>query len=56
MLPEKAKCELHKDTAFCFQQILFAATYKTAAVQPFPTHLSNIQEMWTKYGEQCWEK
>ena len=33
-LGEKAWWELHKGAAYCFVQILEAAPYKTAAVQP----------------------
>ena len=38
---KKARWKLHKDAACCFEQILEAAPYKTAAVQPFTSHLTN---------------
>ena len=33
--------ELHKDSVFCFKQILKAVPYKTAAVQPLTSHFTN---------------
>ena len=36
---EKARCELRKDAAWCFEQILEAAPYKIAAVRPLTSHL-----------------
>ena len=41
MLEEKSRWELHKDAAHCFEQILEAAPYKTAAVQPLTSYLTN---------------
>ena len=38
---EKARWELHKDVACCFEQILEAAAYKTAVVRPLTSHLTN---------------
>ena len=38
---EKGSCEQHKDTACCFEQILEAAPYKTAVVQPLISYLTN---------------
>ena len=38
---ERATWELHKDAACYFEQILEVASYKTAPVQPFTSHLSN---------------
>ena len=40
-LGEKASSKPHKDGACCFEQILKAATYKTAAVRPLTSHLIN---------------
>ena len=41
ILQEKARWEIHKDIACCFEQKLEAAPYKTAAVRPLTTHLTN---------------
>ena len=38
---EKVWWELHNDAAYCFEQILEAASYKTAALQPLASYLSN---------------
>ena len=38
---EKVRWELHKDTAYHFQQILEVTLYKTAAVWPLTSHLIN---------------
>ena len=35
---EKARWELHKDAAYCFEQILKAATYKAAGLRLLTTH------------------
>ena len=40
-LREKARWELHKDAACCFEQVLDAAPYKTTPVPPLTSHLSN---------------
>ena len=40
-LPEKARWELQKHAACCFEQILEAAPHKTAAIQPLHFHLTN---------------
>ena len=37
----KARCQLHKDAAYFFQQILETAPNKAAAVQPLVAHLTN---------------
>ena len=37
----KDQSEQCKDVAFCFEQILEAALYKTATVQPLNSHLIN---------------
>ena len=37
---EKARRELHKNATYCSEQILKAAAYKTAAVQPLTSHLT----------------
>ena len=36
---EKYRWELHKDTVYCFEQILEAAPNKTAVLQPLTSHL-----------------
>ena len=41
MSGEKARLEQHKDAAYCFEQILEATPYKTAAVWPLPSYLIN---------------
>ena len=38
---EKARWELHKNAACCFEQILEAAPYKTAVVRPLTSYLIN---------------
>ena len=38
---EKARCELQKNAAWWFEQILEAASYKAAAVQSLTSHLIN---------------
>ena len=60
----KAKWELYKDTACCFEQILEAAPHKTATVQPITYHLTNHQsdeqdlldqqEQTQKHTSVCW--
>ena len=40
--------ELHKDAVCCFEQILVAAPYKTAAVWPLASHLTNYP------SKTCW--
>ena len=37
----KAWWELHNDAAYCFEQILESAPYRTATVGPFTSHLTN---------------
>ena len=41
MSGEKARWELLKNAACCFEQILEAASYKTAAVWPLTFYLTN---------------
>ena len=48
---EKARWELQKDAARCFKQILEAASYKTTAVWPLTSHLTNNQN---KMSKICW--
>ena len=51
MLGEKARRELYKDAACCFEQILEAELYKTAAVWPLTSHLTNHNDStWIKTG------
>ena len=38
---EKARYELHTDTACCFEQILLSAPYKKAVIYPLTSHLTN---------------
>ena len=45
--------ELHKDSTYCFEQILKAVPYKTAAVQPLTSHLTNH---WCKMSRELLEK
>ena len=46
---EKTNSKLHKDTSCCFEQILEAASYKTAAVQPLTSYLTNKDKLSTAY-------
>ena len=41
MLEEKARWELPKDAACCFEQILEMTIYKTAVVRPLTSYLTN---------------
>ena len=45
---EKVIGKVHKDTAYCLEQILDAATDKTAAVRTFTSHLTNPQNKTSK--------
>ena len=45
---EKASWQLHKDVACCFGQILEVSPYKTVAVQPLVSHLTNHPSNMTK--------
>ena len=47
MPEEKARWELYQDAAYCFEQILEAAPYKTKAVLPLPISPS-------KTSKVCW--
>ena len=47
MLREKARCELHKDDAYCFGWILEAAPHETAVVWSLTSYLS-------KMSKTCW--
>ena len=38
---EKARLELHKSVASCFEQIQVAAPHKTATLRPLASHLTN---------------
>ena len=40
-LGEKARWELYKDAACCFEQILELAPYKTVVIQLLTSHLIN---------------
>ena len=56
MYEEKAWRQLHKNDASCVEQVVEAATHKTAAVRPPTTHhekLSKLDEpdMWDTTGE-----
>ena len=53
MSGEKARCALHKDATCCFEQILEAASYKTATVQPLTSHLTNHPSKTSK--TYCWK-
>ena len=48
---KKARWRLRKDAACCFEQILEAAPYKTAVVQPLATYLTNHL---SKTNNICW--
>ena len=50
-LGEKVRYELHKDVAGCFEQILEAAPYKTAAIRPLTSYLTNHA---TKISTTSW--
>ena len=41
MLRQKARWELYKDSAYCFEKIQKTAPYKIAFVQPITSHLTN---------------
>ena len=41
MSGKKARWELHKNSASCFEQVLRAAVYKRVVVQPLTFHLPN---------------
>ena len=47
----KTMWEQHKDIACCFEQILKAAPYKTAAVQPL---MSDFSKHPNKTNKTCW--
>ena len=53
MRGEKARWELHKDAACCFEQILEAAPYKTAVVQPLASHLKNHPSNMNKTADEA---
>ena len=53
-LGEKARWELHKDTAYCFEQILEKASYKSA-VQPLTSILQTTKVRQAKHAEHCWK-
>ena len=48
---KKAGWERHKNAVCCFKQILEAAPYKTADVQPINSHLTNHPR---KTNNTCW--
>ena len=50
ILEEKARGQLHKDVGCCFKQILEATPYKSTAVQPFTSHLTNH----SRHAGHCW--
>ena len=50
---EKARWELHKDAACCFEQLLEAAPHITAAVWPLTSHLTNHSRH-ARYDGYCW--
>ena len=49
-LEEKGRCQLHKDAACCFKQILKAEPCKIAAVHPLASH----QVRQTRYAGCYW--
>ena len=49
-LGEKARYKLYKDAACHFEQFLKVAPYKTAAVGPLTSHLTNHQ---SKVSKTC---
>ena len=55
--PEKKKkealCELHKNAACCFEQILEAAPHIATIAQPLTSHLTNHQ---SKTSKTCWAR
>ena len=53
---EKAKWELHKDVAYCFEHIPEAAIYRTEVVQPLTTNLENHQSNSSKICRALLEK
>ena len=48
MYREKTLCELHKNAACCREQILEAASHKTAALQPLAIHFTNYSSKTNK--------
>ena len=48
---EKARLEIYKGAACCFEQILGTALYKTAVVWPLISHLTNHSN---KTSKTCW--
>ena len=50
---EKVRWELHKNAAYCFEQILEAAHYKIAAVRPLTSFLTNLP---SKMGKTYWRR
>ena len=50
---EKAWCEVLKNVACCFEQIMEAALHKTAAIWPFTSHLTNHPIKMSKTGWNC---
>ena len=47
---ENVRWELHKDTAWCFQQILKIETFETATVSPLTSHPINHPRETPKHG------
>ena len=50
MPEEKVRWGLHKDVACCFEQLHEAASYKTAAVKPLTSDLTNHPSKTSKTG------
>ena len=48
---EKDRWELHKNTVCYSEQILEVAPYKTAAIRPLTSHLTNYL---SKVNKSCW--
>ena len=48
-MEKNARWELHKNAMYCFEQILEATSYKTAAVQP--TYLGSLWDK--KMNKTC---
>ena len=53
MLRKKARWELSKDVAVCFEQILGVASNKTAAVRPLTSHFTNHPSKLNRHIGPC---
>ena len=52
-LEKKARWELHKDAAYCCEQISEAASYKTAVVRILVSHLQAIEARLARHAEEA---